>query len=83
MGGGAKKFLDGGTALYGGDSLFMGYGPPHPPPMLGTSVKENKKMEDVKLVKSRIVYTEAVSDLKSNRIEEEHVNLLMSGKGNV
>ena len=30
-GGGTENFLDGGTGLDGGDSPFMGYGPPHPP----------------------------------------------------
>ena len=35
--GGTKIFLDGGgTGLDGGGRPFMGYGPPHPPPMLGT-----------------------------------------------
>ena len=37
MGGGTEIFLDGGgIGLDGGDSPFMGYGPPIPP-MLGTS----------------------------------------------
>ena len=40
-GGGTENFLDGGgQVLMGGDSPFMGYGPPPSPPMLGTPVEQ-------------------------------------------